>query len=319
MITSVEDYYRRTTRVESENIFAFFYTKRMERETTEFYRRFYQDYYNLVVRLKQIGWYTLSTSVFPYPKLTPAAERAFANLPSTFDVKQINIWKDFFSSYGTHLVISSQMGGQVWAESWYEKCLTYEHTEVWIHEQVEQTFLLVFGSKSETNEHQLVVDKRFKEFSIYSSQVLGGDESIPAEKLDEWLPTVKSDPRPISHRLMPLYQLLPKGNQRTALQAAIEYIANEAQAEDRAYITSLQSIRGPEPTKCSRNRVRRALINSTQSPQINYTDIRNALCPYVGYSGETCVGATGRQAYLPVYRRVSDSTISIFFIFDFLG
>lgn len=309
MITSVEDYYRRTRRVDFENFFAFFLTRDVERETTEFYRRFYQDYYNLVVRLKQIGWYTLSTSVFPYPKLTPTAQKALAGLPSTFDVKDINTWKDFFSSFGAYVVISSQMGGQVWAESWYESCLTYEHSEMWIKEQVKTTFFLIFGGVGENNYHYAAIDKRFQEFSNYSSHVLGGKESIPAEKWKEWLPTVKFNPRPISHRLIPLYQLLPKGNQRTALQAAIEYIANKTDMEGQAYIANLQSLRGPPPTKCSRNRVRRSITNSTQPPQLNYTAVRNVLCPYVGYTGGTCTGARGRQAFVPVYRRVSQPDI----------
>lgn len=320
MITSVEDYYRQTTRVDVQQRNYFFFMETTTTQTTEFYRRFYQDYYNLIVRLKQIGWYTLSVSVFPYPKLTPLAQRAFANLPSTFDVKEIGIWKEFFASFGTHLVVSSQMGGQAWAEIWYEKCLTYEHSEIWINQQVSGSFFFIFNWKSDSEGHHLAVDKRFKDYSIYSSQYLGGIESLPADKWKEWLTTVKSHPRPISYRLIPLYELFPLGNQRTALQTAIEYFANQSEVKTRTYVASLESLRGPPPTKCSRNRVRRSLTNSTTRAPLTYADIRRALCPYVGYNGLICEGATGRQAFIPDYRRVS-SFILIFsmFVFSFLA
>jgi len=298
MVTSVEDYYRQTTRVEVWNRYGFAYKKRVEKRTTEFYRRFYQDYYNLALRIKQIGWYTLSVSIFPYPKLSPIAEKAFANLPSTFNPDDISLWEDFVASFGTHLVVASQMGGQAFAETWYEKCLNYEHTEVWINEQVSRTFAGIFGANSDYREHTLKVDELFRQFSSYFSQVLGGQESIPPEKWEEWASTVKDDPRPISYRLVPLYELLPEGNQRSALQAAIEYITEKAEIDDQNYIAQLESVRGPPPTKCSRNRVRRADSSSTDSV------IRKALCPYVGYDGSMCAGLTERQTSTSAYKHV---------------
>ncbi|CAF4059651.1 unnamed protein product [Rotaria sp. Silwood2] len=303
-VTSVEDYYRYTTRIEVWEQVGFLSRKRVEKRTTEFYRRFYQDYYNLVLRLKEIGWYTLSVSIFPLPKLNPIAAKSFANLPSTFDQNDIAVWEAFITSFGTHIVVASQMGGEVSAETWYEKCLTYEHTEVWITVQVLASFLgfIHFGSTSE--EHQRQVDKRFQKFSISSSQLLGGTEYIEPDKWEEWAPTVKNNPRPISYRLVPLYELLPEGNRKSALQAAIKYISGKSELENRQYIAQLESVRGPPPTKCSRNRVRRSVSNSTKLPPNSDAIIRKALCPYVGYSGSTCVGSTGKADFVPVYRRL---------------
>ncbi|CAF2975083.1 unnamed protein product [Rotaria sp. Silwood2] len=137
-ITSVEDYFRWTTTVTVRESGGWLGIgrRRSQKTVTEFYRRFYQDYYNLVLRMKQIGWYTLSVTAYPYPKLNPIAQTAFNNLPTNFDIKDLQIWEDFFNIFGTHVVVSSNMGGQVWAETWYEKCLTYEHTQTWINEQV---------------------------------------------------------------------------------------------------------------------------------------------------------------------------------------
>ncbi|CAF4660129.1 unnamed protein product [Rotaria sp. Silwood1] len=303
-VTSVEDYYRYMTRAEVWEQHGFLSRKRVERSTRELYRRFYQDYYNLALRLKQIGWYTLSVSIFPYPKLNPLATTLFASLPLAFDSKNISVWETFITSFGTHVVVASQMGGQVWAETWFDKCLTYEQTETWITEQVTGSFLDFVDDASTTQEHQRKVDERFKQFSSYSSQLLGGTESIEPEKWEEWAPTVKNNPKPISYRLVPLYELLPEGNQRSALQAAIEYISEKAELENEKYINQLESVRGPPPTKCSRNRVRRAVSNATNLSQSNDAAIRKALCPYVGYNGSICIGATGKADFIPVYRRL---------------
>ncbi|CAF3928241.1 unnamed protein product [Rotaria sordida] len=303
-VTSVEDYYRYTTRIETWEQVGIQDRKHVEKRTTEFYRRFYQDYYNLVLRLKQIGWYTLSVSIFPYPKLNPLAEKTFANLPSTFDLNNISIWEQFITSFGTHIVVASQMGGQVWAETWYEKCLTYEQTEIWINEQIRRSFLFFIQQDSTNQEHQRNVDQHFKQFSIYSSQLLGGTEFIEPEKWEEWAPTVKNNPKPISYRLVPLYEILPEGNQRSALQAAIEYISKTAEIENREYIAQLESVRGPPPTKCSRNRVRRAVLTTTEASQNNDQIIRDALCPYVGYDGLTCAGLTKKTTSVPIYRQL---------------
>ncbi|CAF1315220.1 unnamed protein product [Rotaria sp. Silwood1] len=138
LITSIEDYFRsiRTVNVRKSGNWLGIDRRHSQKLVTEFYRRFYQDNYNLVLRMKQIGWYTLSVTAFPYPKLNPTAQIAFNNLPTYFDIKDLKIWKNFFNIFGTHIVVSSNMGGQVWAETWYETCLTYEYPQTWIDEQV---------------------------------------------------------------------------------------------------------------------------------------------------------------------------------------
>ncbi|CAF0806884.1 unnamed protein product [Rotaria sordida] len=255
LVTSVQDYFRLTTTTTSSSSGGFLGIGRKHKQTTvtDFYRRFYHDYYSLALRLKQIGWYTLSVSTFPYPQLAPLAHSALDGLPSVFNRNETDIWKQFFDSYGTHIVESSNMGGLVWAETWYEMCLTYEHTETWIDEQISRNFIL-FSTNSNSQDHMLEVDERFKQFSIFSAQLLGGTDSIDPTKWKEWEPTIKSNPRPISYRLITLDKLLPQGKKRMALSEAIEYYLKEAMDEDRLYIDKLEADRDPlPPTKCSRN------------------------------------------------------------------
>jgi hypothetical protein len=305
MVTSVEDYFQKKTTVTVRHTKGFLGLgkKRIQTTVTDFYRRFYQDYYSMTMRLKQIGWYTLAVSTFPYPKFNPTAEQAFARLPAAFNLNEIRIWKEFFAIYGTHIVVAVNMGGLVWAETWYEKCLTYEHTEQWVNQQVTTSFWFFGSTQSNTGSHNVNIDEKFKQYSIMSSQLLGGSETIDPVDWDKWIKTVKYNPRPISYRIVQLDELLPQGNRRTALKAAIEYVLNEAIEEDRAYVAQLENARGPPPTKCSRNPVMNRYVRSPNRED-NVAAARLALCPYVGYNGMTCGGTSTKTTSMSNYRRV---------------
>ncbi|CAF1306922.1 unnamed protein product [Adineta ricciae] len=293
LVTSVQDYFRLTTTTTSSSSGGVLGIGRKHTETTvtDFYRRFYHDYYSLVLRLIQIGWYKLSTNTFPYPRLTPLAQRAIDQLPSVFNENQTNVWEQFFASYGTHLVESSNMGGLVWAETWYEQCLTYEHTETWIDEQVSRSFV-AFSTHSSSQDHMLEIDEKFKQFSIFSSQILGGTESVDPTKWKEWQSTIKFNPRPISYQLVTLDKLLPEGNKRTALNEAIQFYLKTAVEEDRTYINKLEADRDPlPPTKCSRNAINNTRGGATvhQNADRTIEETEETLCDYVGYKGKLCL------------------------------
>lgn len=304
MITSVEDYFKRKTSVtvRYHGGFLGIGRKRTQTTVTDFYRRFYQNYYSMVMRLKQIGWYTLAVSTFPYPKLNSIAEQAFSRLPTIFNPDSIHIWKEFFAVFGTHIAVAANMGGHVWAETWYEKCLNYEHSEQWINKQVTTSFWFIPISTTNSQGHQADIDERFISHSIMSSQLLGGSESIDPKNWNEWAKTVKYNPRPISYRLVQLDELLPQGDRRTALKAAIEYVLNEALDEDRAYVADLENSRNPPPVTCNRK------LATSRSQKLTTKDdaaaARLALCPYVGYNGMTCPGDTTKAVSMSNYKRV---------------
>ncbi|CAF3790676.1 unnamed protein product [Rotaria sp. Silwood1] len=260
IVTSVEDYFRwtRTVTVRKSGGFLGIGRKRTQRTVTDFYRRFYQDYYNLVLRMKQIGWYTLSVTAFPFPKLNPTAQAAFDNLPTHFDLKDLRIWQDFFNIFGTHVVVSSNMGGQVCTETCRD---TYDYRQQ--------------------------IDKRFQQHSISSSQLFGGTESMDPSEWETWVPTIKTKPRPISYRLMSFDEILPESDLRNALKAAIDYVLKIAEKEDRNYVNQLENLRGPPKTKCSRNQIR----TKRENPIVNYEEAKNVLCPYIGYEGKECLGS----------------------------
>jgi hypothetical protein len=100
-----------------------------------------------------------------------------------------------------------------------------------------------------------------------------------------------------------LDELLPQGDRRTALKAAIEYILNEAIDEDRAYVAQLENSRDPPPTTCSRNSLGHRQQRSHKIED-NVTALQLALCPYVGYTGMTCAGDTNKVVSTSNYKLV---------------
>ncbi|CAF3989734.1 unnamed protein product, partial [Adineta steineri] len=305
MVTSVEDYFQKATSITVRHTKGFLGLgkKRIQTTVVDFYRRFHQDYYSMTMRLKQIGWYTLAVSTFPYPKLNPIAEQAFARLPTAFNPTSIHIWKEFFATFGTHIVVAANMGGLVRAETWYEKCLNYEHTEQWVNTQVTTSFWFFGSTQTNTGHHNFQIDEKFKQYSIITSQLLGGTETVDPVNWANWTKTVKYNPRPISYRLVQLDELLPQGDRRTALKAAIEYVLNEAIQEDRAYVAQLENVREPPPTKCSRNPAVNRFMRSLKIED-NVAAAKLALCPYVGYTGMTCAGAPVKTTSMSNYKRL---------------
>ena len=286
-INSAEDYFRRTTTstVYGQSLFFFFRTFN-EKTTTELYRRFYQQYYNLILRMKQIAWYTLSVRAFPYPKLSPMAQTAFDRLPTNFSLADLKVWQDFFDVFGTHLVVSSTMGGQVWAETWYEQCLAHERSQQWVQEQAGISWRNWKLPTRQTEQYQQQLDERFRQHSTTSLQLLGGNEQIQPFDWDQWVASVKTRARPISYRLITLAEILPESDQRAALSRAIDYVVQSSKTRDQTYINQLQSIRGPPKKECSRTEMRIRRLASTA----NEETMRKELCPSIGYKGKECLG-----------------------------
>lgn len=289
VVTSVQDYFRRTTSVSvSRHTSALGLRRRQTTRTvTDFYRRFHQEYYNLIVRLKQVAWYTLAVRTFPYPKLSTIAEKAIHALPEEFSADNLTAWKDFFDVFGTHLVVSSTMGGQLWTDIWYDQCLTHERTEQWISEQTKTTWFFFFHSYQSSESHQLKIDEQFRRNSFVSLHLIGGNQTLSPFNWDQWISTVKYQPSPLSHHLVSLDELLPQSRRRTALKQAIDYVLQIAEKEDRTYINQLESVRGPPKSSCSSHGIR----TRRQDAKIEQQMVQD-LCPSIGYKGKECLQKT---------------------------
>lgn len=307
LIRTIYDFWLKSiyVTVDDDDGFLGFGAEHRETEIGHFYENFYNFTYYLAFTLRRIMWYKLSVATFPSPKFTSTFEQALAKLPSTFnatDEPSTTLFKQFFDAYGTHIVVSADMGGLVWAEDWFESCLLKIHRESWIKEQVEKRYdpFGIFTKEDQTEDTTITQDETFTNHSTNQIRLVGGTESIPVEKWKEWIHSVKLGPRPINYQLRPLYTLLPAGSlRRQILKQATSYFRKTDDTQSSEYISQLQQIPKPPSSLCptpvtppspspprSVQRQKRT-VQSASSSTVN-------LCPFIGYKGLFCPFPNGR-------------------------
>ncbi|CAF4029862.1 unnamed protein product, partial [Rotaria sp. Silwood1] len=272
------------------------------REIIEKYRLFYQYRYKLAWTRQQVLLYTLSISSFPTPRLHKTARLALSKLPSSFDHRSIETWKQFFDAYGTHYVIRSDVGGLMLGEDYFESCLIERYNETWIREQLSVRYWFFWSTDETKEQHTLNVDKIFIQNTISTLKLIGGQDFVDVYDKQKWLSTVKNRPQPVSYQLSPIYTLLPEGPQREALEQATMYFRSSAVNESTIYIQRLQNTNFTSPLpklECSVAQLRKKRAMST-SPLFNLIAARKDLCPIVGYNGKFCPGENNKLSKISV-------------------
>ncbi|CAF2891598.1 unnamed protein product [Rotaria sp. Silwood2] len=295
-LKTVDDYYKRTFYSTQSDSFGFlgFGASHNYKSVETFYRRFYEENYYLALRLLQIKWYTLSMVTFPYPKLNSVAQDAIKKLPNIFNPNNTMKFNQFFSTFGTHFVQSADMGGLLQSEIWYKTCLLYKKSETWIKEESTKSWWF-FSSSQSSSSYESSIDQQFREYSMFSSKLIGGTQFMNTTLWEQWAPTVKSNPKPVLYRLRPIYTLLPVGHQRTALADALAYLRTTADTNTKEYISQLKELNPPPQRDCGLNKKKRNLLleelhRHRRSLTSNVNAARQALCPIVGYNGSFCPG-----------------------------
>ncbi|CAF1118015.1 unnamed protein product, partial [Didymodactylos carnosus] len=178
IFSNLTEFYQETYSLTQQDTWGFFgfgatsSTKIVENR----YRQRYQYNSSLAWTYKQIIWYTLAVASFPRPKLNPIAKRAFNEVPSTYDSTNVDFWREFFLSYGTHYIVSAEMGGIAWAEDWLQKCFVEKKNEIWAREQVMQYWWFISLS-STTESYNVEISKYSNESLTSRFQLIGGIET----------------------------------------------------------------------------------------------------------------------------------------------
>ncbi|CAF1373511.1 unnamed protein product [Rotaria sp. Silwood1] len=168
---------------------------------------------------------------------------------------------------------------------------------------------------SQTETYNLKVDTTFRNYSVSTFKLVGGDTGL-IDNFDQqtWLLTVKDRPNPVTYQLVPIYDLLPDGPQRTALRNASLYFRSAADREANLYIQRLQNtpIKPSLPQlDCSpmSQRKKRNIATTTES-LFDLTKAMEELCPVVGFYGNYCLGrsknVTDRQLLSKAASSISD-------------
>ena len=142
---------------------------------------FYAHTYSLALSLKQIAWYSLSLMEFPLPTFTKAFQMSLDYLPSAYDASN-PVFKMFFESFGTSVVTKADMGGLVWAETWFESCLERKMTDICIDDEVSKGWWIAHHHTSDhkCDEH---MKEDFWKMSEWHYEMLGGTDKVIYERL----------------------------------------------------------------------------------------------------------------------------------------
>ena len=80
------------------------------------------------------------------------------------DPQTVATYNMFFESFGTSVVTESDMGGLVWAETWFESCLERAYSDICIDHEVHHGWWIVHD-----HDHEHSCDTHLQEdFSTYS-------------------------------------------------------------------------------------------------------------------------------------------------------
>jgi len=293
---SIDDYVEKSVYYESHHHHGFlgFGSKTETTTTKKYYEMFYAHNYYLALSMRQISWFTLRLSEFPLPQMSDSFKKTLDFLPTKYnasDAKTVAIYNMFFEAFGTDIVTSADMGGMVWAENWFESCLTKIYSDVCITHEVRRGWWFVHHHK--ITEH---CDKRithdFKNFTKYHYEMLGGTSGkIPKKDWDKWVKSVKYDPRPVKYSLIPIYYILPDSHpsKKALVEATLDFLIKNQKNRDLV-ISALESIRPPPASVCKRPKHNSRLIDTLDDIEDHIVKPKPAdvLCPFVGYQGSYC-------------------------------
>ena len=147
---------------------------------------------HLALSLHSVQWFRLEMDTFPLLPLNTLGMSLVSQIPATFDpVTDYSFWVLLFVGYGTHLTISADFGGVVWAEDWYQSCVEEMHSETWVKSEYSKKYdpIGCFSDDVQTSEHTRIVHEDLDYRSISAWETHGGYD-IPPEKWQEWTPTM---------------------------------------------------------------------------------------------------------------------------------
>ena len=287
---------------EDHHGFLGFGSRHKHTETEKYFEKFYEHYYNLALSLRQITWYKLVIPTFPKPILSDLFKLTISSLPEAYNDATAPLFSQFIDSFGTHMVSEADFGGLVWAEDWFETCLLKTHDETWIREQVTKRYdpFGCFSNHHSSSDYQVHLAEDFQKYSENHTTLIGGTDSLTLDKWEEWIPSVKFNPKPITRKLIPIYNVLPEGAKKEALKQAIDAIRVNAANEVSKEISEMEGLRPAPLTHCpgfgSSNfkEVLKERIGILASNN-NIEEARKQLCPIPGYHGLFCPGSNSAR------------------------
>lgn len=283
LMQTVDDYVEHSLWTEHHHSDGFlgFGSKSEDKTMEEYYRNFYAHNYFLALSMRQVSWFTLQMFEFPLPAFSKNFQTAVDFLPRTYDPSNataIEMFAQFFEAVGTSVVSKATMGGLVWAESWYESCLSRLYSDKCITDEVTRGWV-IFEKHDTSHTCDQHITQDFSSFSSRHFEVLGGTAKVNLSDWEAWAVSVKNDPRPVSLDMLPIFFLLPDSSPvKHALEMATTAFLRSAASAQQCTIDALEEVRAPPASVCNRTKISGS---NTLPPE-------KALCPFVGYHGAYC-------------------------------
>ena len=93
------------------------------------------------------------------------------------DTQVVTIYNMFFEAYGTSVVTKADMGGLVWAETWFESCLERAYTDTCIDHEVHRGWWIVHDHDHELS-CDIQLEEEFSKYSEWHFEMFGGTSKV---------------------------------------------------------------------------------------------------------------------------------------------
>jgi len=207
-------------------------------------------------------------------------------LPKTYDPQNqqtVTVYNMFFDTFGTSVVTEADMGGLVWAETWYQNCLERIFSDICINHEVHRGYW-IFHKDTQERACDTRLTQDFNKTSEWHFELQGGTSKVDQAHWRDWAKTVKYDPRPVKMNVAPIHYLLPDGHpNKEALIAATNAYLQHHEEQKKADVEAMEAVRPAPPSLC--NKYKQEVLPLRDDP-------RQALCPIVGYHGAFCPSPT---------------------------
>lgn len=284
-----ETFYQSHTVVNDDNRFLGFGSKKTT-TTDKYYHELHENTRYLAMAMRQIEWYTLVMYTLPYPPYSEIMEQIIETIPNEYDYENDkSYWNQLFDAIGTHVTIRADMGGLVWAENYFESCLTQIYSETWVTEQVDKKYdpIGCFTSHEKYSDDTTVVTEDYEKYSYGELFIQGGTESISPVDWDEWSPTVKNNPLPIRKTLIPIYYFIEDPIKKSVLEKATNDYRHSLDDDMTKTISEMSNMKPPPADIC--NGFNGEQEDPIQLMQEIIDNAKTELCPHSGYSGLNCL------------------------------
>lgn len=208
----------------------------------------YQQTFELNLLFREFGFFSLHIMTFPPPSLSGTLLGVLDFVKNNGDES----WSTVFGSGGgTHVIVSADLGGFVYAFEYFQKCVLDQESASYITTTTSKKYdpIGVFSSQTTNSHTTQTVDKKYESNSQSSFCLEGGTAEISPFYWDDWAPTVKDNPLPVHLTVAPLCLFVPSEMYEACSTHLNSYLKTSQDVRD-ASVLQMKANKPPPPSTC---------------------------------------------------------------------